>query len=418
MANNIDSCLFKTTSETSLCAKDVKIFKQETPLNIMASPIAPYRYKPVSATQLQQYYTKGNTITKRLRANNPTVVIILSYTENTVSADVNAYSALNEIVPMNIPDKNGNLVITNPDYGNLTIYYQNSGGNSVSYSTNPAVVAYPHQTGSFAMEVSLDVQAVHAQAPFADIVLVYAPKTIPVMLASAVRFSQNVLTSIYNIVAVSMSWGGGEGPEMQKVFGNLFTNPNLLFFASSGDSGSQPQQNYPACHPNVIGCGATSLVLLPDGSLTELGCTIAGGGVTKTIAKPLYQKDLPYERRCVPDISMNGDPYTGIRIITNGVNSGGAIGGTSLSTPLAAAVVAVLIQQYMLNKNITKRVCIRTPDFFKYLYTPNGQFDVITDGTSLKWTNIMHCNNGYDFVTGLGSIVFDHVLNNCKFTVL
>ena len=64
------------------------------------------------------------------------------------------------------------------------------------------------------------------------------------------------------VVAVSMSWGGGEFSG-ETSYDSYFTTPSghggVTFVASSGDSGSPV--GYPAISPNVLSVGGTTLNL-------------------------------------------------------------------------------------------------------------------------------------------------------------
>ena len=153
---------------------------------------------------------------KNSGANNPTVVD--DHSSNPIGADVNSYSNYYAIPKMNIPDANGNLVITDPNLANLQIYYQSLTDLSY-YSTNLNSVNY--SVGTPQLEVALDTQAIHAIAPYVNIIVVVVPSLGILYCQAAILFAHNVLTKFNNIVAVSMSFGGGRvnnEPHLQRQY--------------------------------------------------------------------------------------------------------------------------------------------------------------------------------------------------------
>jgi pseudomonalisin len=139
-------------------------------------------------------------------------------------------------------------------------------------------------------------------------------------------------------------------------------------FASAGDTGGfcpvgaaangvpagVPDVNYPASSPWVIGAGGTTLVTNGDGSYnTEIAWLAGGGGPSLFEAPPADQNGVapPLGTVCglltvvtcgrtVPDVAMDADPNSGANVYLDGTPT--AIGGTSLSSPLALGVWARL----------------------------------------------------------------------------
>jgi subtilase family serine protease len=89
---------------------------------------------------------------------------------------------------------------------------------------------------------------------------------------------------------------------------------------------------------------------------TTLVCTRAawlygsGGGVSRVFAKPSYQASITATGRAVPDVAALGDPQTGLLIGQTQTFPDGAyydeyrIGGTSLSSPIFAGLMALADQ--------------------------------------------------------------------------
>jgi subtilase family serine protease len=88
---------------------------------------------------------------------------------------------------------------------------------------------------------------------------------------------------------------------------------------------------------------------LPDGSPGS-AFQASGGGFSQLFRRPSYQNGVPGigSMRGVPDVAADGDPVTGIAVITSNAGGGYTIsghGGTSASAPLWAGIIA-LADQY------------------------------------------------------------------------
>src|SRR5262249_43291309 len=136
-------------------------------------------------------------------------------------------------------------------------------------------------------EEALDVEWAHAIAPKANIILVEAYSNSTSDLLTAVDYARHAP----GVVAVSMSWGGGEAPTETSA-DSYFTTPaghaGATFVASSGDNGAPG--GYPAMSPNVLAVGGTTLAL--DGSdnrTSEVGWNGSGGGPSFYESEPGYQ---------------------------------------------------------------------------------------------------------------------------------
>jgi subtilase family serine protease len=76
----------------------------------------------------------------------------------------------------------------------------------------------------------------------------------------------------------------------------------------------------------------------------------SGGGVSKVFAKPAYQSAITATGRAVPDVAALGDPQTGLLVGQTHTFPDGArddeyrIGGTSLSSPIFAGIMALADQ--------------------------------------------------------------------------
>jgi len=234
-------------------------------------------------------------------------------------------------------------------------------------------------------EETLDVEAVHAMATDAHVIY-YASRscTDTDFLESLQRIVDQNKASI-----VTNSWGdldqnttGGTIAAYEQIFkqGAL---QGIGFMFSSGDDGDEllssgrVQTDYPASDPWVTAIGGTSTAIGANGNLVwqtgwgthEYALSAngqawvpafeppflygSGGGFSTLFNRPAYQNGVVNEAsagRAVPDVSLDGDPTTGMLVgetqaFPNGVRYGEyRIGGTSLSSPLFAGVQALAAQ--------------------------------------------------------------------------
>ena len=84
-------------------------------------------------------------------------------------------------------------------------------------------------------------------APSATLYLVEAQSNSFRNLLCAVTVASNLVAAAGG-GEVSMSWGSGEFPA-ETSFDSVFTTPNVVYFASSGDG---PGVSYPSASPNVV----------------------------------------------------------------------------------------------------------------------------------------------------------------------
>lgn len=192
-------------------------------------------------------------------------------------------------------------------------------------------------------------------------------------------------------------------------------------FSSTGDTGSfcsvgtpngvplgAPFVGYPATSPYVIGVGGTTLLTNANGSYNgEVAWYAGGGGFSQFEYSPWWQTavvptndGLPATFRAIPDISMDADPNTGAIVYVNGTVE--YIGGTSLSSPLAAGAWARFQTSYGNKLGFAAaRLYAGYPAFGPAGLTQlvDGFNDVLTGGNGL-YTSLPH----YDFTTGMGTL--------------
>ncbi len=229
-------------------------------------------------------------------------------------------------------------------------------------------------------EQAIDVESVHALAPGATLLYVAGASCNGLdLLDSEVGVVDDNRASI-----VSISYGDVESNESpgQVIFDTyLFKQAALQgmgFYVATGDSGDNTfatgvkQVGSSSSNPYATAVGATSLAIGYHGQYkweTGWGTKVwslspngkawvdpqfrygGGGGTSMLFTRPSYQTGVvpagSPSGRGVPDVAMDGDPNTGMLLgltqqFPNGVFYDEArAGGTSMSTPLFAAVQAL-----------------------------------------------------------------------------
>ena len=317
-----------------------------------------------------------------------TIAIVDAYDDPNAAGDLDAFDSFWHLQAMN-------------QSGGPTFTKINQTGGSTP--PNPASL------GGWGTEISLDIEWAHVIALQANIILVEANTNGLSDLLAAVDTARN----IPGVVAVSMSWGSSEFSG-ETSLDSHFTTPAghtpITFSASSGDSG-QPGL-WPAYSPNVVAVGGTSLYtdssadyLLETGwSTTPTNHNGTGGGISTQESQPSYQTGKVTQsttKRTIPDVSMDADPNTGVSIYDTydfGSSTPWAqFGGTSLASPMFAALVAIADQGRVAHGQATLNG--RTdvlPDIYSF---PHTVFHDVATGSN----NGFSAGSGYDLVTGEGS---------------
>ncbi|MEV5983976.1 S53 family peptidase [Streptomyces sp. NPDC052051] len=323
----------------------------------------PYAVKGYTGKQLRAAYGARSATGKGV-----TVAITDAYASPTIAQDAAAYAKKNGDAPY----KKGQLTQVLPD----------------DYTKTEECGA-----AGWYGEETLDVEAVHAVAPQANIVYV----------GGASCYDNDLLDSLSKVVdshladIVSNSWGDLESnqtPDLAAAYDQIFqlgAVQGIGFYFSSGDDGDEvantgtKQVDMPANSAWVTAVGGTSLAvgkgdkyqfetgwgttraaLSDDGkSWTDFPGAFnsgAGGGTSRTVPQPAYQKGVvpnalakanrPAGNRVVPDIAAIADPNTGFLVGQTQTFPDGSqkyseyrIGGTSLAAPVIAAIQALAQQE-------------------------------------------------------------------------
>jgi subtilase family serine protease len=225
-----------------------------------------------------------------------------------------------------------------------------------------------------------DVEVAHAIAPGAAIRVVLVPGQDGVYEAGAIATSWLPAWryAIANADVVSFSGGAGDtcftSGEIAALHSVLAAADarHVTVVAASGDTGPvngctdqrvsssiARQVLYPASDPLVLAVGGTSLFADPAtgayqsetawGGLSTSSEMASGGGTSQLFTRPAYQDGVAGigNQRAVPDVSADADATRGIAVMA--VTAGGLEivspgGGTSLSTPMWAGLIAIADQ--------------------------------------------------------------------------
>ena len=405
----------------------------------VALPSVPWSVKGHTPTQVKGAYSiSGYTGTGQ------TVAIIDAYASPTILFDANTWSTNRGI----------------PKFGT-------AGGGTFTQVVAPGtynVKDNPAQgpTGWYGEE-TLDVESVHGMAPNAHVVYVGAPNNYQDLDAAMNHVVDNHLAQI-----VSNSYGFlGENlpPGYIKPLNDTFIQAaieGIGIYFSSGDSGDETinlgfaSTDWPASSPWVTAVGGTALgVSSGNARVVETGwgtssyacdkttlvCTLqfwlygAGGGESKIFAKPSYQTTYGgnltgFTGRGVPDIAALADPNAGYLVgqtqtfppTCNG--PGGAsydeyrIGGTSLSCPIMAGIMALSDQKagfahgfanpfFYANPSkftdiTSTKTAVARRNFNNGVDACSGTADRLRTFNDYSGSPTQHTGTGWDNVTGLG----------------
>jgi subtilase family serine protease len=270
----------------------------------------------------------------------------------------------------------------------------------------------PQTDGGWAVEISLDLDAVSAACPGCKILLVEGDDASAPALAAA----ENTAVAL-GASAVSNSYSIGENNGLDpftsiEPFASAYDHPGVAITASSGDLGYQLSAGFPADLSTVVAVGGTTLNKAKGGrgwSETVWGeqerLEGAGSACSAWIGKPAWQHDKACPGRTIADVSADADPRTGLAVYDTTPNPDNlpsgwiVVGGTSASSPFIAGV-------YVLAGHTG------TVKDASGLYAHSKQLNDVTSGSNTEPTTNQDCPatsyictgmRGYDAPTGLGT---------------
>jgi hypothetical protein len=320
-----------------------------------------------------------------------TVAIVDAFDDPTIAADLETFDAQYGLPPCNEADG----------------CFRKVGQTGSRFSLPVA------DTTGWSVEEALDVETVHSVCASCKVLLVEAKDNGFVNLAAAeneaVALGANEITN---------SYAGAEGAEVQ----SAYNHPGVVITASTGDEGfdswlaSKPPErpNFPASLPTVVAVGGTTLELDESGNReSETVWDDSGGGCSIFFAAERWQLDTPGYlasgcggTRLDADVAAVGDPATGFSIYESydcgprceqevGKEGWAVIGGTSLSSPLIAAMYALA--------GGSGGVPYPALTLYGHLGGP-GVFDVSAGGNGFcEGTTACHAAPGFDGPSGVGS---------------
>ena len=248
--------------------------------------------------------------------------------------------------------------------------------------------SYPAKNAGWAVEISLDVEIAHAICPSCHILLVEATTNSFANLLTAEDYAAAHATIVSN------SWGGSESSS-ETSNDTHFNHLGTPITFSSGDGGYGVE--YPAASQYVTAVGGTTLNLNSNNTYkSESVWSGAGSGCSAYEPKPSWQLDKGCIRRTVADVAADADPNTGAAVYDTVKDQGKSgwfqVGGTSLASPLTAAV-------YALAANASSTVD------GSYPYAHTSSLHDVTSGSNGSCGGSYLCTGvvGYDGPTGNGT---------------
>ena len=396
--------------------------------DLASPPTAPWTVKGYTPNQIKGAYGISG-----YDGAGQTVAIIDAYASPTILADVNQWSTNRGLPTMN-PSQLVQIVPPGV-YGR---------------PQNPA-----QDPQGWYGEETLDVEAVHGMAPAAKIVYVGAPNNYRDLDAAMNHVVDQHLAQI-----VTNSYGYATEllpPGYVKPFEDTLIQAaaeGIGVYFSSGDTGDETARfglattEWPTSSPWVTAVGGTSLgvgqantrVLETGWGTSDYGCNTttlactrtgwlygAGGGVSRLFPEPSYQSSagLSLSGRGVPDVAALGDPQTGLLIGQTQTFPEGAhydeyrIGGTSLSSPIFAGLMALADQKaghphgfanpaFYANAGsfydvLSVKTAVARRNYNNSVDASAGTSDRLRTFDDYSGSPTQHTSPGWDNVTGLGT---------------
>jgi hypothetical protein len=371
---------------------------------------APASAPRAGATAAPQQYTAGylqsaydTTWLSANRGAGDTIAIVDAYGDANVYSDMEQFRSADGL--QSLPECSSSVTASCFEVVNQNGLTSNLPGN------------VNDETGSWNIEESLDVDAVSSLCPLCKIIVVEAKSDddrgspdLETAVSTAARLGAN---------QISLSWGADVGPDASGYSSAYSSINSAAVLAAAGDGTYPgPYVGYPAALPNVTAVGGTALTTsststrgFGESAWSVESCSgntpcATESGCDTSQAIPGYQDGVSTgcRGRAYNDISADADPNTGLEIYDSQAGNEGCgdlsnmciLGGTSLATPLTAALEAVT------------GISNTTP---AWTYSDASLLnDVVSgsDGTCPSgWFLICNAGNGWDGPTGNGSISGD-----------
>jgi hypothetical protein len=304
-------------------------------------------------------------------------------------------------------------------YANDIASYASEAGLPSVPLQNVLVGGFTGTAGANNAEVALDIEVAISVAPGLSKVIVYEGTSANSILSR--------MATDNSAKQLSSSWTFGINGTTESIF-RQFASQGQSMFQASGDAGAYSGRiPTPADDPNLTIVGGSSLSTAgPAGAwssettwnwaITGFGTNASSGGISATYQIPSYQKGIDMSNnqgsttmRNIPDVALTAD---NIWVIWDN-GSKGAFGGTSASTPLWAAFMALVNQQAVANGRAP--LGFVNPALYSVARGTNYSscFHDITTGHNENSAspNKFVAVPGYDLCTGLGTPAGQALIN-------
>jgi len=319
------------------------------------------------------------------------IAVVDAYNDPTAYADLSIFSSQFGVAPIH----HRNFIVVHAPFGGA------APGSCTSPPPGPKPPVDP--TGGWELEESLDIEYLHAMAPWATLYLVEAQSNSYSDLLCAVTVASNLMAAAGGGEVV-MPWGSGEFSGETSI-DPVFTTPTVVYFNAAGDA---PGVYYPSASPNVVSVGGTTLSAntITFNFLEENAWQDAAGGPSAYESRPTYQNGVQAvvgTQRGTPDVAAAANPYTGAWVQDSFPVEGyppcplrtpcwWIVGGTSLSVDVWAGTV-----------NVAGSFAASSSAELTKLYADPAK-DFTNDGGGSCGPTMGYFDAfGYNFCTGLGS---------------
>jgi subtilase family serine protease len=334
----------------------------------LGTPIAAALPSGYGPAQFHGGYNLPNTT-----SGTQTIAIVDAYDDPTVKSDLDVYDSTFGLPAF--PTCGGSIT---------TSCFQ-----KVNQDGNPSPL--PRKNAGWALEIALDVETAHQICQNCKILLVEANSNSFANLEAAVNTAAALGAN-----AISNSYGGSDSSP-----NSAYNHAGIAITASSGDGGYGVES--PASYNTVVAVGGTTLNLSGNTYVSETVWSGAGSGCSSLNTAQSWQTSQSTwaatgcgTKRGVADVAADADPNTGAAVYDTtryqGQSGWFQVGGTSLSSPLIAAV-------YALAGNPGTATY---PASIPYAHT-SSLHDVTTGSNGNCSTTMCKGATGYDGPTGVGT---------------
>lgn len=303
------------------------------------------------------------------------------------------------------------------------------------------------QPGQPQGEATMDIEVVHAIAPNARLVVINAIPTLNGNSSSSVMLSVSKMFAYADqhypgaVWSLSIGWGCEQmytGADLLPVEAALETaeaHGTTAYDASGDTAGLECKGNSDySTPPNQSDVGVDAVGSLP--AMTSVGGTLlstdahgnwsaeeawdfsaisqgSSGGVSNLVARPSWQHAVGMSslrgagRRLIPDVAADADPYSGMTLVMGGSPSQG--GGTSQAAPIWAGFT--LLMDAYLAQHGGRAIGAINPLLYQIA---EGAAQPAFHDITLGGNAVDMAAPGYDLVTGLGSPMFDNLVQDLR----